>query len=293
MPDASTQTEQGIAPTRKPISDSTKKKYDQAIKRIEDAKLNLDKPKEVIAWIRTKGEGSAQKTYLSAIKYHLGFRPKPFHFPVEYQREIDTLFGRQSEKDTNQELSTKQVENFVPYSELLDVQRQLADMEKDDSEWRSYVIASLYTLNAPVRADYGEMRVFGREDSRRTTGNELIWRKKKPVFIFREYKTSKDYGPITIPVSKELAAVIGEWFGHLGATPKYLLNDKITPNYLLRFIEDAFVSTGKKVGVNILRHAYIQFHLPAIATNTVKRQELATRMLHSVERQQVYFPQNV
>lgn len=293
MPDASTQTEQDIAPTRKPISDATKKKYDQAIKRIEDAKLDLDKPKEVIAWIKTKGEGSAQKTYLSAIKYHLGARPKPFYFPKEYQDEIDRLFGRQSEKDTNQELSAKQVENFVPYDELLEVQKRLADKDKTkESDWKKYVIASLYTLNAPVRADYGEVKVFGRGDSRRTTGNELIWRKKKPVFIFREYKTSKDYGAVTIPLSKELTAVIREWFAHLGKTPKYLLDDKLTSNALLGYIEDAFVSTGKKVGVNILRHAYIKHHLPPIATNTNKRQELATRMLHSVERQQVYFPQN-
>jgi hypothetical protein len=293
MPDAATQTEQDIEPTRRPISEASKKKYDQAIKRLEDAKLDLDKPKEVIAWIRTKGEGSAQKTYLSAIKYHLGSRPKPFYFPKEYQNEIDRLYKGQNEKDKNQELSEKQSENFVPYDRLLEVQRYWADKtDKSDSQWKKYVVASLYTLNAPVRSDYGEVRVYGRTDSRRSTGNELIWRKKKPVFIFRDYKTSADYGVVSIPLSKELTAVIGEWFGHLGKVPKYLLDDKLTSNALLGHIEDAFVSTGKKVGVNLLRHAYIVHHYPRLKS-IKEKEELARRMLHSKERQELYNSQNV
>jgi hypothetical protein len=173
------------------------------------------------------------------------------------------------------------------------VQKYWAGKDKTDEQWISYVIASLYTLNAPVRADYGEMKVFGRTDSRRTTGNELVWRNKKPVFIFREYKTKSRYGAVTIPLSKGLIAVVREWFAHLGETPNYLLGVKLTPNYLLRYIEDAFVSTGKKVGVDILRHSYIQHHLPAIATDTEKRKELAGRMLHSIERQQAYYSKNV
>ena len=55
MPDASTQTEENLAPTRRPLSDASKKKYDQAIKRIKDAGLDIEKQhKEVIAWIKTK-----------------------------------------------------------------------------------------------------------------------------------------------------------------------------------------------------------------------------------------------
>jgi hypothetical protein len=277
-----------MADAPKTLSDSTKKKYEQALKRIDDAKLDLDKPAEVIAWIRTKGENSGQRTYLSAIKYRLGADNHK-----EYAAEMRVLMGQQIAKDDKQELTEKQVENYVPYEKLVEVQKYWADKDKTDSQWKKYVIASLYTLNAPVRADYGEVRVYGREDSRRTTGNELIWRNKKPVFIFREYKTKSRYGAVTIPLSKGLTAVIGEWFAHLGEVPKYLLDDKLTPNALLGHIEDAFVSTGKKVGVDMLRHSYIQHHLPPIATNTEKRKELAGRMLHSMERQQAYYSQNV
>jgi hypothetical protein len=69
-----TQTTQGVEPTRRTLSDTTKKKYDQAIKRIKDAGLDMgndvdDDVSKVIAWIKSKGGESAQKVYLSAIKY--------------------------------------------------------------------------------------------------------------------------------------------------------------------------------------------------------------------------------
>jgi hypothetical protein len=278
-----------MAEEPKTITESSKKKYTQATDRIEAAKLDLNKPAEVLAWIRTKGGNSAQRTYLSAIKYKLG---KEYH--KEYAAEMRLLMGQQIDKDDKQELTEKQKENYIPYNKLVEIQQGWADKEnKTEEQWKSYVIASLYTLNAPVRSDYGEVRVFGRTDPRRSKGNELIWRKKKPVFIFREYKTKSRYGDVTIPLSKGLTAVIGEWFKHLGKTPKYLLDAKLTSNYLLGEIQDAFISTGKKVGVDILRHSYIQHHLPPIATNTEKRKELAGRMLHSIERQQAYYSQNV
>ena len=277
-----------MADAPKTLTESSKLKYKQATDRIEAAKLDLDKPDEVIAWIRTKGGNSTQRTYLSAIKYKLG---KEYH--KEYAAEMRVLMGQQIAKDDKQELTEKQKENYIPYEKLVEIQQEWADKDKTEEQWKSYVIASLYTLNAPVRADYGEMKVFGRGDSRRTTGNELIWRKKKPVFIFREYKTKSRYGDVTIPLSKKLTAVIGEWFAHLGKVPKYLLDAKLTPNYLLGEIQDAFISTGKKVGVDLLRHSYIQHHLPPIATDTEKRKELAGRMLHSIDRQQAYYSQNV
>jgi len=277
-----------MADAPKTLTESSKLKYKQATDRIEAAKLDLDKPDEVIAWIRTKGGNSTQRTYLSAIKYKLG---KEYH--KEYAAEMRVLMGQQIAKDDKQELTEKQKENYIPYEKLVEIQQEWADKDKTEEQWKSYVIASLYTLNAPVRADYGEMKVFGRGDSRRTTGNELIWRKKKPVFIFREYKTKSRYGDVTIPLSKKLTAVIGEWFAHLGKVPKYLLDAKLTPNYLLGEIQDAFISTGKKVGVDLLRHSYIQHHLPPIATDTEKRKELAGRMLHSIDRQQAYYSKNV
>ena len=294
-PAMETQTAAGIAPTRKPIAETTKKKYDLAIKRIKDAGLDMENDVEkVIAWVKSKGGDSAQKVYYSAIKYELGKLDKPFYLPQPYQDEIDRLYGLQNKKDKEQELSEKQVSNFVPYEELLAVQQRLAAKEdKTDREWKNYVVASLYTLTPPVRADYGAVEIYKKASASRK-GNELIWGQKGGArFIFRDYKTSKTYGEQPINVPPALHAVIEQWFGHLGRVPPYLLGFRaLTPNDLLGEITDAFRSTKKSIGVNLLRHAYIKHHFPGLTT-IKQKDELARVMLHSKEKQEQYNSQNV
>jgi hypothetical protein len=293
-----TQTTQGVEATRRTLSDTTKTKYDQAIKRIKDAGLDMgndvdDDVSKVIEWIKSKGGESAQKVYLSAIKYELGKLDKPNYFPRQYQKEIDRLYGRQNEKDKGQELSEKQTSNFVPYDELLAVQHRLAAKEdKTDRDWKNLLVASLYTLNPPVRADYGSVRVFNKRRQGRT-GNELIWGQKDGAyFVMRDYKTKGTYGSVEIRVSPELAAVIDEWFTHVGKIPKFLLGRAITSNDLLGEIQDAFRSTKKVIGVNLLRHAYIKDRFPGLTT-IKQKEELAMMMLHSKEKQEQYNSQNV
>ena len=288
-----TQTSQGLGLTRRPIGETTKTKYDQAIRRIKDAGLDMgndvdDDVSKVIEWIKSKGGESAQKVYLSAIKYELGKLNKPNYFPRQYQQEIDRLYGRQNEKDKGQELSEKQTSNFVPYDELLAVQHRLAAKEdKTDRDWKNLLVASLYTLNPPVRADYGSVRVFMKRRQGRT-GNELIWGQKDGAyFVMREYKTKGTYGSVEIRVSPELHAVIDAWFAHVGKIPKFLLGRAITSNDLLGEIQDAFRSTKKVIGVNLLRHAYITNFLKQ--PRSIKEKDtLADMMLHSRDRQEKY-----
>lgn len=294
MPDASTQTEENLAPTRRTLSDASKKKYDLAIQRIKDAKLNIEtQPKEVIAWIKTKGARSAQVVYYSAIKYEVAKLDKPFPVPREYQDELDRLSGIGKEEQKNQELSEKQVSNFVPYTDLLAVQQRLgAKEDKSDADWKDYLIASLYTLTPPVRADYGDVKIV-KKRSKTRTGNELIWGQKGgDYFVFRDYKTKGTYGVVEIRVPPALHAVISGWFAHLGKTPSTLLGRAVTPNDLLNYINHAFRSTKKVIGVNLLRHAYIKHHFPQLTT-IKQKEELALKMLHSKDKQEEYNSQNV
>jgi len=283
MPQTSHKTGRALAP-------STIKKYEQALKRIEDAGKELDKPAEVIAWIKTK-EGTAQKVYYSAIKYQLA-RP-PFVFPEEYQTELNRLYAIQNEKDGNQQLTEKQVSNFVPYADLLKVQERLgAKEDKSDKEWRDYLIASLYTLQPPVRADYGSVQVVGKRSATREGNQLVVGQKTGSYFIWKDYKTKGDYGTVEVRVSDALSSVIASWFEHLGKRPKYLLGRAIDSNDLLGEIQHAFRSTGKTIGINLLRHAYIKHHFPALTT-IAQKDKLARDMLHSRQKQEEYNSQNV
>jgi hypothetical protein len=274
--------------TGRELAATTIKKYELALKRIEVAEKDLSKPAEVIAWIKSLGVGdTSQKVYYSAIKYYLAQPPRVF--PEEYQEELNRLYKLQNEKDGNQQLSEKQQTNFVPFADLLAVQERLAAKEdKSDGDQKDLLIASLYTLQPPVRADYGEMKVFARRSSKRT-GNELIYgQKNKPAyFVFREYKTAKTYGAVEVRVAPALLSVITGWFEHLGKTPKHLLGRPVTSNDLLGLINHAFRSTKKDIGVNLLRHAYITNFMKT--PRTIKeREELAMKMLHDKDTQEKY-----
>lgn len=266
-------------------SESTLKQYASRMKILKDAGIDpVAEPEKVLKWFEEQKQGeSSQKLYLSAVKNASGEK-----FPKVLQDKINELYEKQNKKDSDQVLTTKQQDNFVKWEDLLAVQKKLEGKEnKTQSKWRQYLIASLYTLNAPVRADYGEMEVFPKANKKRT-GNELIWN-KKPSFIFRVYKTAKTYGTVRIPVSKQLQTVIRGWFEFLGGTPKYLLgSSSSTPSTFAGYVNDVFRKyTGKEVGVSLIRHSYITHMFPKL--KSIKQKDaLAKRMLHSRELQEKY-----
>jgi hypothetical protein len=288
-PEILTQKYNAEQPTRRPLKETTTKKYDQAIARLKD--IDLKKPQEFFDFVKEKGFGeSAEKQYLSAIKYYL--IKENIAVPDEYQRRIDVLYAKMNEQDVKQELKPKLLAKFVPYDKLMEAQKKLADnTDKTEKQWVDYLVSSLYTLNPPLRNDFGDMKVFKRRDPRRK-GNELIWN-KKPIIVMRDYKTDGSKGGVELPISKPLQKVIAEWFSHLGVLPSYVLGTKYSDTASLKLIASAFGTTGKFVGVDGVRHAYIQHHLPDIATNLEKRRNLADRMLHSIDTQLKYFSQNI
>jgi hypothetical protein len=274
-----------------PLSWYAKKTPQQAIKRLKDAGYDIEnQPREVIEWVKTQANtDSAQIVYYSAIKYELNKMDKPGPVPKEYQNELDRLSGQRKVASKSQELTERQKPNLVPFPELMAVQERLAGRgEKSYTDWKDYLIASLYTLQPPVRADYGQIQVFKRRSLDRK-GNELIWgqKSKPPYFVFRVYKTAKTYGAVEVKVNPALAEVITQWFAHLGNTPKYLLGRAVEPADLLPLISHAFRSTKKDIGVNLLRHAYITEFMKT--PRTIKeREELAMKMLHDKDTQEKY-----
>lgn len=268
-----------------PPSESTLKQYASRMAILQKAGVDgIADPEKLLKWFETEKHGaSSQKLYLSAVKHS-----NPDKFPKVLQDKINELYKKQNEKDMEQKLTDKQEQNFVKWEDIVAVQKKLAALEdKSDSKWKQYLITSLYTLNAPVRADYGEMEVFNKYNKKRT-GNELIWN-KSPKFIFRVYKTAKTYGEVRIPLSKPLQKVVGEWFNHLGGVPKYLLGaTPSSPNTLAVYIQDTMRKhTGKEVGVSLLRHSYITYMFPKLKT-LKQKQDLSARMLHSRDLQEKY-----
>lgn len=268
------------------VADSTLKQYKFRIAKLKNNDIDfINSPDSLFKWFeKNELSPSSQKVYLSAVKNN-----DPNTFPKVLQDKLNELYNSQNRNDSNQKLTDNQQLNFVKWNELVDIQKKLeAKVDKTDTEWKQYLVVSLYTLNAPVRADYGEMEIHKRYDNLRS-GNELIWGGLKPVFVFRNYKTAKTYGDVKIEVSRELQNVIKKWFIHLGEVPKYLLgNIPSNSNTFGIYVSETFKKyTGKTVGVSLLRHSYITHIYPSL--KTIKQKEaLAIKMLHSRDLQEKY-----
>jgi hypothetical protein len=270
---------------KKPISATTKKQYENRISLLGQAGVDyIADPPSLFKWFAETNQGeSSQKLYLSAIK-----NQSSAPFPTIFQDKIKELIKKQNEKATDQKLSAKQEEKYIAYDKLVATQKALKGVKGFE---RDYLIASLYILQMPVRADYGDMKVFKSYNKKRT-GNEFIF-KKNPEFVFREYKTAKTYGEVRIPVSLEMLNVIKGYFAHLGRTPMYLvgsvksgsgeiLDEPLTPSGFAGAVERVF-----GVGVSLIRHAFITEIFPSLKSLPAKN-FVAERMLHSRTLQEQY-----
>lgn len=260
---------------KKSLSASTIKQYESRMSLLSNAGINpVADPQSVLDWFaKTKQGESSQKLYLSAIKHQT-----PAPFPTIFQDKINDLYAKQNEKDKQQKLSAKQEAKYIPYDKLVAIQKGLKDVKGKE---RDYLVASLYILQMPLRADFGDMRVF-KAYSKKRTGNEFIF-KKKPEIVMREYKASKTYGEVRIPVSLAMLDVIKGYFEFLGHTPKYILGDEpMTASAFAGLVEKVF-----GVGVSLIRHAFITHIFPSLKT-IAQKQVVADRMLHSRNLQEKY-----
>jgi hypothetical protein len=261
-------------------AESTLKQYSQRIVLLAKAGINAyTSPASLFKWFEDqKLSPSSQKLYLSALKNN-----DPDKFSKQLQDRLNSLYTQQNAKDMTQTLNESQMANFVDWTDILALQDRLRTSPMS----RAYLIVSLYTLNNPVRADYGAMEVFPRMSATRT-GNELIWG-KNPKFVFRVYKTAKTYGTVVLPVSAPLKAVIQAWFDSLGGTPKYLLGDRsYSSTIFARMVADTFETLLKKpVGVSLLRHSFITHIYPTLKT-IAQKEAVAKSMLHSRDLQEKY-----
>ena len=238
---------------------------------------------DVIKYMDAMKTISNKKLYTSAILYSYG-DAKP---PEVYKDFIKKQFDEQNKKDDEQKLSDKQSEKYLVWSEIMNVQKQLADMEnKNITQWREYVVVSLYTLINPIRADYGDMKVVRKVQP---AMNQLVLGDARPYFMLTDYKTAKTYGDVRIEIPDDLAEVINDWFEFLGQEPEYILDKEYSGKTLSNYIRRVFEKyTGKPVGINLLRHARITHEL-STPKSIMEKRKLASSMLHSKERSEKYF----
>tara|TARA_R110001632_G_scaffold19595_5_gene59143 strand:+ start:477 stop:1349 length:873 start_codon:yes stop_codon:yes gene_type:complete len=281
-----------IQKARPNIKPQSIKTYISSIRKISGVKdiENLDFLDDTDAVFARMDEYklTMKRNILSAILVVLGaVEPPKDELRKKYATKLLDLTNDMKEELSKNNKTETQEKNWVSLAELRKITRTLI---RNSPASQNTMIASLYSMQEPVRLDFYDMEIVTPKQERSDDKNYLIiTNRSKKTFIFNDFKTSRKYGTVAIPVNKELNTVINK-FLKLNPDRKYLLQGKdgkpLSRNNLGKMITKIFASTGKQVSLNIIRHVYVSENVDVEAIK--KSKEIAKNMMHDTGTQLEY-----
>lgn len=264
----------------KNISESSLKLYLNNLKRLnagqEIKNFNFLKDTEKIVNHIKDYKPNTRRSYLISIVSLLKQEPK---FKKLYDIYYKMLMEYNKDLQINNVKSETQKDNWITQKDVLEIYKQAEDKllpklvnkkkinEDEYKELLSFVILSLYTLQAPRRnLDYLYMMMVKKyNDDMDKKYNYLDLGDNE--FNFNNYKTNKTYKTQTIPVSPDLQNVIKLFikFHPLKSEIKkknimiplivnYQGVQPISPNFITRILNKIF---DRKIGASMLRNIYL------------------------------------
>ena len=285
--------------------------YMRNLKKLNDNKdfENLDflTNKENIKQIIKDFQPSTRRGYYVSAIVALKTEPEKYKEEINYYSDILSKLNQEINDflKTN-EKTPKQAKNMVSLRLLLKKQREYKNKisnkllnEKTNftpSEKKlvkQYLIASLFTLQPPIRLDYSPMKIIRDKSLDNDKDNYLYVRgKNKKEFIFNSFKTSNSKGKTTMKVLPPLNKVINLWL-KVNKTDNFIPNSRggeLSSNSLGKLIPTVFDIADKHITLNTIRHIYItdKIDIDAVKREEDKKAKLAAQMLHSVSMQKQY-----
>jgi hypothetical protein len=191
-----------------------------------------------------------------------------------------------NENVMNNEPSSRQKKALLTFDEIVKIRDGLPD--GSDAK----LIISLYTMIAPIRSNFDNVRIYKTKPTEEVNENFIITKQKK--FFLKNYKTDKIYGTNIIKLPDELMKQINL---SLKAKPRdYLFVQKtgkiytptswnLTANRILKKIFN-----NKDFSINMFRHIYLSQKDLNLKDKTLKeKKEIADQMGHSVSTQSKYY----
>jgi len=210
--------------------------------------------------------GNVRKTRLSALIVFIE-KAKGAEKVMEAFREQMTTDSKAQKKQTDkQEMTERQKEGYIPLSEVMEKYHALEKealplMKKETLDAREFVRVQLYVLLSclllidPRRStDYTEFKIRKVDD---TKDNFLRVEKRKPSFVFNQFKTARKRGQETVEIPLKLHKIIKRWV-ELNPHDYLLMNtkqsNKISPTQLTQILHGFF---GKPLSTSMLRHIFL------------------------------------
>lgn len=178
--------------------------------------------------------------------------------------------------------SEREKKNYVPWDEILKI---AADIRADPAfKTEDKLLVSFYTTLPPARVDYLNLAIH-RTAPAEDVGNYIVINPKKPYVKINEHKTAKTHGPImhTLPV-RLLAQTLQYLLENPSVTTLFESNEIAMSKRVIRIFRR---KSGKNIGVNILRHAYIT-KMREGDMRLLHKIDMAKSMGHTVMHQELY-----
>lgn len=178
--------------------------------------------------------------------------------------------------------SDRQKKGYIPLAHIEKLRDSLP-------EWSiERVLLGMYTHICPLRNDFHNLLVCHTD---KCTGNYLILSQTNPHLVLQEYKTSKRYGQLEIPLPQQL---VNDIKSSLRYHPRnFLFVQKNGEPYSSENSFGKWANTHLKkllqndsVSLTMLRHIYIMDK--AVGAPAVERKRIAKNMGHSVGMQMGY-----
>ncbi len=274
----------------------------------------LKEKSKVDEFLDTKAKSTKKNYYATIVVLLMTEENEDKGLIDKYRVEMEDLDSSLKEMQKSQEKTEKQKQNWASLEELQKVMKtykreiDMKGLFKKENLTKSeldliqkYVITSLYVLdpenNPPLRSDYS-MTVINIKDYNKMKDAELkqnylvVRGQNKKFFHLGEFKTQGKFDNKTIDVGKKLNTVLNKW---LKVNPtKFLLFNRslemMTANQLTKAVKSAFSPLNKNgLGISMIRHIVVSTLYPP---QNKEKQELADKMLHSVDQQTNVYSKN-
>lgn len=192
--------------------------------------------------------------------------------------------------DSKQELTERQKEGKMEWAEVMkryeDLKAEVAPLMKRSSldgkqfaKVQMFVLLSCMLLIPPRRSlDWCAFKLRGIDEEK---DNYLKVEKKKPYFVFNQYKTAKKSGQQKEEIPKELFQIITAW-SKLNTHDWLLMNSKQSnPMNSTQITSAMYGFFGRPLSTSLLRHIYLS-HKYADIPALQEMEATAAAMGHSV-----------
>lgn len=293
------------------IKEITKKNYVSKIYNfhIKNENINLENENDIISHC-TKNFNEYKITSLmgiiSALIIYLQAKKQTYKLLLNYLFAIQKDYKKQLSKKNKKEST-----NWIKYNDLvkfaLKKYSELKIYKYDKNLYlenlKECLVIFLYVFLPPRRNDYKEIYYITEFKFNKLCNiknkNYLVYSKEKLYFSFNDYKTYSTYGEQIIDIDNKKLKIL--LYRNRKLDKKHNLvfyneNDKpMTSSEFTRFINTAFIETGKKISSSLLRKIFISNHINIqnVKNNMQTAEGIAYKMAHSLNTQQnIYFKED-